>query len=165
MGLNCKLLDLSKAYLQLQVNRDLWKYQVIQHKGKNYYLSRLGFGLSCAPRIMSRVLKEMLAMDPLIQAATDHYIDDIIVNEDITSMENVANHLKKFGLVTKLAENLHEARVLGLQICRDEKSVLIWKRGNHRDDVVAFPMNRHNLFSMCGKLLGHYPDGFMAACG
>jgi hypothetical protein len=85
-GLNTSLVDLRKAYLQVHVDRDLWKHQVVRYKNKNYYLTRLGFGLNCAPKVMSTILGKVLAMDPNINAATSHYIDDIMVNEDKVSV-------------------------------------------------------------------------------
>jgi len=36
MGNNVCLIDLKKAYLQLHVDRSLWKYQVVKYKGKRY---------------------------------------------------------------------------------------------------------------------------------
>ena len=80
------VLDLKNAYLQLHVCEDLWKFQTVSHKGKFYVLTHLGFGLNCAPKIMSTVLHKVLSMDPIIEAATDCYIDDIIVNTDIIGL-------------------------------------------------------------------------------
>ena len=51
------LVDLKSAYLQIRVAKELWKYQLVKYKGKLCCLTRLGFGLSCAPRIMSGILK------------------------------------------------------------------------------------------------------------
>lgn len=50
---------------------------------------RLGFGLSCAPRIMSKILREVRSMDVRIKKGTDSYIDDIIVEENVISAEEV----------------------------------------------------------------------------
>ena len=60
---NATLVDLKSAYLQIRVAEVLWKYQVVHYKGKFYYLTRLGFGLNCAPRAMSKILKFVLAQD------------------------------------------------------------------------------------------------------
>ena len=53
-----------------------------------------------------RILREVLAKDDRIQRATDNYVDDIIVREDIATAEEVIHHLKKFGLDTKPSESL-----------------------------------------------------------
>ena len=55
-----KVVDLKSAYLQIRVSRDLLKYQVAKYEGVHYALTRLGFGLSCAPRIMTSILKKVL---------------------------------------------------------------------------------------------------------
>ena len=70
-------------------------------------------------------------------------------------------------MITKPIEQFDSARVLGLQIgkgriCRQ------WGRGN---DLTASDFNekttRRQLFSLCGKLLGHYPiaSWLRVACG
>ena len=87
------MLDLRKAYLQILVDTDLWRFQVIRHKGRSYYLTRLGFDLSSAPRIMSEILRTVLKLDPKIAQGTDNYIDDFIVNEDIIIADEVIDHL------------------------------------------------------------------------
>ena len=48
-----RVVDLKSAYLQIQVSKDLWKFQVVKHKEVHYALTKLGFGLSCAPRVMT----------------------------------------------------------------------------------------------------------------
>lgn len=152
------LLDLRNAYLQLHVREDLQKFQVVQHRGQFFRLTRLGFGLSCAPKIMTAVLAKVLSLDPQINAATDHYIDDIIVDCDAVSRERVTLHLQRYGLETKPPEDMEEARVLGLQLRREPKHGLLWSRGNELPSVGEMQKTtRRELFSICGKLVGHYP--------
>ena len=101
-----KLVDLKSAYLQIRVARELWKYQLVKHKGKTYCLTRLEFGLNCAPRIMTSILKTVLRKSERVEQATSSYIDDILVKvSQITALELV-EHLKKFGLITKAPESL-----------------------------------------------------------
>ena len=69
------VLDLRDAYLQLHVRSDLQRFQVVKHRNKFYALTRLGFGLNCAPKIMSAVLNKVLSLDSRIAAATNHYVD------------------------------------------------------------------------------------------
>ena len=47
-------------------------------------LTRLGFGLSSAPRIMASILKYVLGKSDTIQASTKSYVDDILV-KDVSS--------------------------------------------------------------------------------
>lgn len=56
-----KLMDLKLAYLQIQVDERLWPYQRISFEGVLYYLTRLGFGLSNARKIMTKILNKVLA--------------------------------------------------------------------------------------------------------
>ena len=67
------------------MSRDLWKYQVVKYKGVHYALTRLGFGLSCAPRIMTSILRKVLSLDNEVCRGTDHYIDDIVVQESVVT--------------------------------------------------------------------------------
>jgi len=60
-----KVVDLKDAYLQIRVSKELWQYQVVKFRGVTYALTRLGFGLTCAPRIMSMILKKVLFLRSL----------------------------------------------------------------------------------------------------
>ena len=129
VGENVALLDLRKAYLQLHVDRSLWKHQVVQYKGAFYHLTRLGFGLNCAPKIMSCILDRVLTMNPNVRAATDSYIDDILVNEDLMSAEDVAMHLARYGLQTKSPERIaNGAKVLGLHARPSPRDGVVWSQ-------------------------------------
>lgn len=153
------MLDLKKAYLQIHVEPDLWKYQVIKHNGRCYYLTRLGFGLSSAPRIMSEVLRKVLSFDPDVARGTDHFVDDLIVNEDIVSTEKVISHLRNYGLEAKPAQPLETSKVLGLQL-QEAGGKLLWTRGKVcplNDLDFEKGVSRRELFSVCGQLIGHYP--------
>ena len=84
----------------------LWPCQQVSFDGVLYYLTRLGFGLNSAPKIMTKILSEVLAQDERVRKGTDSYIDDIIVNEDVVSAEKVISHLACYGLETKVPEKL-----------------------------------------------------------
>ena len=45
-GVNVTLLDLFRAYLQVQVHESLWTYQTVLIKEERYYLMRFGFRLN-----------------------------------------------------------------------------------------------------------------------
>ena len=55
-------------------------------------------------------------MNEKVRQATDSYIDDIIVNEDIASAEEVINHLKSYGIGAKQPESINGGRILGLHV-------------------------------------------------
>lgn len=155
-GEEVKMVDLKKAYLQLRVLPSLWKYQVVEHGGRRYCLTRLGFGLSVAPRIMSAVVNKVLSSDGRIKKGTDSYVDDIIVNETVVTCDEVISHLRQFGLEAKAPEHLEGGRILGLRVSRGRDGALMWTR----DNTITLPdgeISKKEVYSWCGKLIGHYP--------
>jgi hypothetical protein len=153
-----KILDLRSAYLQIHVDRSLWPYQLVRHEGKVYSLTRLGFGLNCAPRIMTKILKYVLSLDDRVSRGTDSYLDDIIVDESVVTADEVAAHLGRYGLQAKPSEDLDGGRVLGLKLHRTTDNLLAFKRGGEIPEVNANEkLSRRQLFSIFGKLVGHYP--------
>ena len=162
-GTNLTLVDLRKAYLQIRVDSSLWRYQVVRYRGEIYALTRLGFGLNVAPRIMSTILNKVLAQDEVIREGTDSYVDDVIVENSVVSAEAVIEHLSRFGLEAKCPEQLEGARVLGLQIKKIDDD-FEWRRGNAVDPPND-ALTRRQLFSLCGQLTGHYPvAGWLRPC-
>ena len=128
----------------------------MRYKGKLYCLTRLGFGLSSAPRVMSKILKTVLRKDQEIEAATSSYIDDIHVDETKAPADRVKEHLEKHGLEAKEPEELEGGSALGLKLRRSPEGKLLFSRANEIPEV-GQTMTRRELFSMCGKLVGHYP--------
>ena len=61
-------------------------------------MTRLGFGLNVATKIMTAIVNKVLAADDQIRSATDSYIDDIVVNEDKVAADQVVEHLRCHGL-------------------------------------------------------------------
>ena len=149
------LVDLKSAYLQLKVNEKLWKYQLVRYKNKTYCLTRLGFGLNSAPKIRSIILKTVLERMEK-EGAVSSYIDDILVNETIVTAAEVVAHLKCFGLAAKLPETLDGGAALGLKLKRSKAGGLEFQRGNQIPEAKQY-LSRRELFSICGKLTGHYP--------
>ena len=78
---------------------------------------RLGFGLNVAPMIMKGIVSTVLAQEERTMKATSSYIDDIYVNVEIVSVDEVKVKLESFGLTCKDPERLkHGAKVLGLRV-------------------------------------------------
>ena len=108
---------------------------------------------------MSEIVRKVLSLDPDIARSTDHYMDDVIVNEDIAIADEVIDHLRKYGLESKERQPLQSAKVLGLQL-QQRGGTLSWCRGKpfsvpqHLD---GGKVTRRELFSVCGQLTGHYP--------
>lgn len=153
-----KIVDLKSAYLQIHVSKDLWQYQVVRYNGVHYALTRLGFGLTCAPRIMTMILGEVLSLDPDVGRATDHYVDDIMVQESIVSADRVRKHLQAYGLESKEPEPLVGGRVLGIALSKSPSGYLEMSRGSELPEADSgVTLTKRGLFSLCGRLTGHYP--------
>ena len=80
-----QIVDLNSAYLHIGVADELHKHQLVGWRDNVYCLTRLGFGLNVAPKIMSKILKTVLGEDKDVEGATSSYIDDIYV--DVTKVE------------------------------------------------------------------------------
>ena len=152
------MLDLRKAYLQLHVDADLQRFQAVRYKGKTSVLTRLGFGLAPAPKIMTRVLGKVLSLREDVRLGTDSYIDDILVDTSVVSAAAVKAHLERYGLVSKDPVPIQGVRVLGLQVYeRDGDKALMWRRDNNLPEWSSDSITKRQLFSVCGQLVGHYP--------
>ena len=161
------VVDLKSAYLQIHISEDLWRYQVVKYEGKPYALTRLGFGLSCAPRIMTAILGKVLSLDDRVRRGTDHYIDDIVVQKSVVGVEELRKHLAKYGLETKEPESLDGGRLLGISLNRDHNGHLRMSRVTALSEVgpVKAGLTKRELFSLCGRLVGHYPvAGWLRPC-
>ena len=157
-GTKVAMVDLRKAYLQLRVKKELWPYQTVKFEGQQYCLTRLGFGLNVAPLVMKAVLNKVLDQDEVIRAGTSAYVDDVHVNEEKVSAERVVEHLLAYGLESKPPERVSSGvDVLGMHVWQDG-DVLRWRRrGKIESEVGGAEMTRRDVYSLCGKLVGHYP--------
>lgn len=151
-----KLVDLKSAYLQIHISKDLWKFQIVRHKGVDYALTRLGFGLSCAPRIMTSILRKVLSMDDRVRRGTDHYIDDIVVQESVVGVDEVRAHLTRYGLETKEPEALNGGRLLGIALNEYSGRNLQMTRGSPLADINLGTKGLTKR-ELCSCLVGHYP--------
>ena len=109
-GADSVVLDICKAYLQVRLDPSLLKYQVVVYDGKKYAMARMGFGLNIAPKVMDTIVKYVTREFPNV----DNFVDDLFMPRSI--MTSVKDTLARFGLPTKPAEELENARVLGLQL-------------------------------------------------
>ena len=100
-GESLAVVDLRKAYLQVCVDEKLWPYQVVRWRGETFCLTRLGFGLNIAPKVMRRILEFVLERDDEVAKATDAYVDDIVVDTSQVAAERVVKLLKTHGLGAK----------------------------------------------------------------
>ena len=104
---------------------------------------------------MAAVLKIVLKKGSKTKEATDLYINDIMVDVMKISTKEVVEHLKGIGLTAESPESLDEGVVLGLKLM-NKTGKLIFRRGD-KIPVIEGEISRWELFSICGKLLEHYP--------
>ena len=60
-------------------------------------MTRMGFGFNVAPKIMSKIISAVLALNEEVLKATDHYIDDIWVDGSLDKVAKVRKHVQKYG--------------------------------------------------------------------
>ena len=157
-GDNVAVIDLKKAFLQLHVVPELWPFQTVVVGGQRYCLTRMGFGLSVAPRIMQAVVREVLDQDPSLSKAVLPYADDLLVDESIVSAAEVVRHFARFGLTCKPPERAADgARLLGLHVKKDADGVLRWTRDGQSPARLPDGLSRRSVFAWTGQLTSHVP--------
>ena len=154
--INSATIDIRDAYMQVRVSPDCRQHQTVRYKGREYELQRMGFGLNCAPQILKAIVNKVLALDPKNRAATSAYFDDVMVDEDQVSATAVSDHLMRFGLPCKPPGKLGSSTVLGLRV-KTAKEGLLWERPDRIVADITPSMTRRQLFSLCGKWIGHFP--------
>ena len=116
-----------------------------------YVMTRMGFGLSIAPKFMDMIVRWVTRKWP----GVDNYVDDILAPAQIR--EAVAAELLRYGLPTKPAESLPSARVLGLQLSTSAADVVNWARRDGVDLSFDRPLTKRGVFKWTGRLTSHYP--------
>jgi len=164
MGVPGSILDLKRAYLQIKIEPALWCWQGVIWKGKDYLLTRLGFGIASAPKIMTKIVEHCLIKIPDIKCSS--YIDDIFVNGDRKEAERVSKHLAAKGLASKPSNEIgvkETVRVLGLKVNAD----LNWERDSPLPEIKQEIISKRQLHQLVGELLGHFPRAgwLRVACG
>ena len=155
-----QLLDIRKAYLQVHLSPELLRYQTVIWKGQKFVMTRMGFGLSIAPKfldIVQWVTREF--------SDVDNYVDDLCVPSADSS--NVAAALAEYGLPTKDPEPFPSTGVLGLQLYTARDGQTHWKHRAQADLKCGDKMMRRDILSWCGRLVSHYPvcGWLWPACG
>ena len=153
---NCSVVDLKWAYLQIFVAKEFWAYQTVHWKGQVYLLTRFGFGLNVAPKIMTAIVQKVLDVNKKLKASATSYLDNILVMGERTEIEEAREHLRQYGLQTKEAEQVGCAkgvRILGLRV--DEN--LSWSRDSKLPVVSTDCLTWRELHSWLGELVSHYP--------
>ena len=148
------LLDLRNEYLHIHVDKALWPFQTVIFRGQRFCLTQLGFGLNVVPLIMKSFIDAIVSQDYTIKSATSAYVDDIFINESLVPASHVQQYILDYGLVSKDPVWLRDG-VLGLQVWEKDCN-LWWKRGNQIPEIPD-RLTRRLVFSLCKKLVGHFP--------
>ena len=112
-----ELIDIRKAYLNIGVDEQLWRFQSVRVNGSAYHLTRLAFGLSSAPRVLKKVLDFVLKGLPV-----ETFRDDVFIpNESLTDefRDSVVGRLRENGFPTKEPEKVggeKACKVLGFKV-------------------------------------------------
>ena len=144
---NLEMLDIRKAYLQVFVSPDMYRFQTMLWNNEVFVMTRIGF----APKMM----------DIIVKCATcdfqdvDNYVDDLMVPK--IQSPAVAQKLSHFGLPTKDPEPASTSRVLGLQLYKAGDGATHRARRNAEEFSGPAEQAKRKIFSWCGKLIGHYP--------
>ena len=106
---------------------------MVMIKGERYCLTQLGFGLNVALMIMKVIVSTAVAQEEWMMKATSSYIDDIYVNVEVISVDEVKVKSESFGLTYKDPQCLkHGAKVLGLKILGGVRHLMLEVRTTHR---------------------------------
>ncbi|XP_064470252.1 uncharacterized protein K02A2.6-like [Ornithodoros turicata] len=95
-------LDLSEAYLQMELDDDAKKVLVINTHNGLFQFHRMPFGIASAPAIFQRVMEQVTAGLDYVAC----YLDDIIVigttfEHHLSNLEKVFQRLSDFGFTLK----------------------------------------------------------------
>ena len=87
---------------------------------------------------------------------TERRLKGKIVTLEVEMKNLKQKELKENGLVAKEPEALEGGAVLGLKLRKADDGQLMFERANTIPEV-SQGLTRKELFSICGKLVGHYP--------
>ena len=138
------LVDVEKAYMNVYVSPKLYPYQVVQVDQKVYAMTRMGFGLNIAPRVLKCLIAHVLDKAAL-DATVSPYRDDILVGSGdatpqgrqtvLEQVQKVRDLLLSHGLPTKSPVDLFDfstgpTRALGLELFSRNGEIWWRRRGD-----------------------------------
>lgn len=151
-------MDLSQAYLQLELEEESKRLVTINtHKGL-YRFTRLPFGVASAPAIFQRVMESVLLGIPRVVC----YLDDILITgasvaEHLRNVERVPRQLRTFGIQAKENKCAFLKESLGHIV--DKKGLHTSPRKVEAILQAPVPQNKKELRSFLG--LVHYYGKFI----
>lgn len=154
------LVDIQKAYMQVHVAEHLHKFQVVSVNGSQFAMTRMGFGLNIAPRVLQAIIEHIVGRAGLTDSVLA-YRDDLVVAGDKAAV--LREVLLEHGFPTKPPKDLYNfsdgpTRALGLDIFL-RKGEISWKRRDDSD--ISFATGKHtakSVSSFIGRVCpGHLP--------
>ena len=104
-------LDLDHAFFSIAMHSSCWKYLCFDFEGVRYCFVALVFGLSCAPRIFTKMLKVPLSALRMSGVRCSAWIDDIfLVGSSFSSTSSDISYsisfLESLGFIIKPAKSV-----------------------------------------------------------
>ena len=145
----CKI-DLKDAYLQVPLARDLQRYVAFCWKGDLYAFQTLCFGISCAPRLFTKLMKALVKVARERGISVLAYLDDLFVFAPSKELCN-----------SKTAEMLNLLATHGWKInenksCLTPSQKVTWLglEWNLEQGTVAVPLDKkQEIFSLIKDIL------------
>ena len=167
-GIKFTKLDLSDAYLQIELDEESKKLVVINTPLGLFRYNRMPFGIANAPAIFQRAIDQVIAGIP----NTIAYLDDILItgkteDEHMQTLEMVLSKLAEFGFTcnpTKCTFFQNEVTYLGFIIDKNGK-----RPDPKRVEAIInmpTPKNVKELEAFIGKVnyYGNFISNFSAKC-
>ncbi|XP_036346773.1 uncharacterized protein K02A2.6-like [Rhagoletis pomonella] len=147
-------IDLSEAYLQVEVSEEAKKFLVINTPFGLYQYQRMPFGIASAPGLFQRLMENVIAGIP--HSAV--YLDDIIVSgrtneEHLDNVRTVFQRLLNHGLKCKLAKcSFAKDRVEYVGHIIDANGILPSENKIEAIKLMPRPQNIQELEAFIGKI-------------
>jgi hypothetical protein len=88
--------DVSKAYFAVPMHESAWPYLCFKHRGRYYACTILMFGLSLAPVVFHKIMKEVVKFMRVLGIKVITYIDDFLWAEDARRANLLVSFVKAF---------------------------------------------------------------------
>ena len=111
------ILDDKKAYMQVSP-LSLLRFQVVRWNNKTYVMTRMGFGLSVAPKFMDMIIRWVTK--DMADHRVDNYVHDVRVPR--TETQNAASAFAACGLPTKEPETM-----VTTSVGAKAESIAVWR--------------------------------------
>jgi reverse transcriptase-like protein len=102
-------IDLRDAYHSIPIHPKHQKYLCFEFEKQRYHFTCVPFGLSCAPRLFTKLMRPIMAQLRNIGFTSNQYLDDILAME-MSSEKCSSNVVATCELLQKLGFRIHEGK-------------------------------------------------------